>query len=553
MSGDFGTQWHSRSRSIFGGATSNPLHAYRDRPQAFFREQLKTPHITAQMSQLLDAMLTHQIVVVKSATGTGKSYTLAGASIWLYKTWPRVGVYTAAASPIDNLKLILWGEIGTFVAANPDLFKPDKVNDLHIGRAKKEYITGLTIPSRGREADMIAAFSGKHHPDCIAGFFDEGDGIPDPCYIGFDGCLSGGGKQLLVVAFNPKKREGWVYNQILQGRAHVVTMDAYSHTNVITGKIVVPGAVDRPATVRRINEWAEPLLSTDEPDENCFLLPEFLVGEVGFSRSGKEYKPLRSGYYHVNDDQYWYKVAGEFPPMGMGRLISEVKLDEAVARWRRYMDLNGGPPDDVLPDMGFDVADTDDDNALCFRYGSFVDEFIVWSGFDVPYSAKRASEQYHKRNCRQAFVDSIGVGAAVPPLMAGDGKCKRVISAKVNEEAPGITVDGEFDSMRDYAYLQVANFINNDPTAMIPPSERLLAGLRTLKRMPAPNDRIRVTSKKEMKSVLGFSPDEMESLMLTFFPKSIDTGPLRTNSGAVTREEVGQEMRLRRLMMGLRD
>lgn len=549
----FDREWHNRAKRMMRGGNDNPYYKYRENPQGFFRNELGTSHITASMDELMHAMLKYQFVVVKSATGTGKSYTLAGAAVWLYKTYKEVGVYTAAASPLPNLKKILWGEIGTFAAERPELFEGDRLTDMNIERAAKEYITGLTIPSRGKEADMISAFSGKHHPDCIAFFFDEGDGIPDPCYIGADGCLSGGGKQLMVIALNPKKREGYPYSLITQNRAHVITMSAYDHPNVVTGREIIKGAVDRPATVRRINEYAEPLLSTEEMDENCFILPDFLVGEVGFARSGREYKPLIAGAYHVTNDEYWYKVEGKYPPLGMNRLISETKMSEAVERWKVYVDIHGGPPENSIVDMGFDVADTEDNNSLCFRYGSFVDDFVVWSGFDTPVSAKKASEYYHRRGCRQAFVDAIGVGSGIPYLMSTEGKCSKVIAVKVNEEAPGFTIDGDFDSIRDYAYLQMANWINNDPTAMLPDNERLIASLRVLKRVPAPNDRIRVTQKKEMRSLLGFSPDEMESLMLTFAPKGVDAGSMPSReANRADRQTVEGEMRLRRLLQGIR-
>ncbi len=551
----FESQWHRRTRQLFRGAEDDPNAIYRNAPEAFFSNRLRVRYITPKMSEMLHAMLHHEMVIVKSATGTGKSYTLAGAAIWLYKSYKRAGIYTAAASPIDNLRNILWGEIGTFVAHVPELFADDKINDLTIRRAKKEYITGVTIPSRGREADMVTAFSGKHHPDCVAGLFDEGDGVPDPCFTAFEGCLSGGKKRLAVICLNPKKREGYAYSQIIQGRAKVITMDAYSHPNVVSGEDLIPGAVNQPVVVRRLNEWCEPLSPLEEPDENCFVLPAFLDGLIGHSTSGKEYRPLVPGYYRATDDQYWYKIAGEYPPMGMNRLVSETKMMEAVARWQRYMDLNHGPPEDVVPDMGFDVADTEDDNALCFRYGSFVDTFVIWSGFDPPYSAKKASEYYHSRGCRQVFVDSIGVGAAIPSLMTGDGKCKHVIAVKVNEDAPGYSIDGEFDSMRDYAYVQLANWINNDITAMLPDDERLLASLRVLKRVPGPNDRIRVTQKKDMRSLLGFSPDAMEALMLTFIPKAFDSGsfPGANVPNRVSREQIEKELRLRRLLQGVRN
>jgi len=206
-----------------------------------------------------------------------------------------------AAPPIDNLETLLWGEIGNVVRGHKKMFANDYITRLNISSAPPissqtlddledeeniSFIRGVTIPTSGTAHERESKFSGKHAPNMMF-LFDEGDAIPDEVYAGADGCMSGGHVRMLIM-FNPRAEVGEAYRKIRDGRANVVYLSVFGHPNVITGNDVIPGAVSRETTVRRINEWSRPLVDGEQIDAECFELPEFLEGVIAKSHSGRE-------------------------------------------------------------------------------------------------------------------------------------------------------------------------------------------------------------------------------------------------------------------------
>lgn len=146
----------------------------------------------------------------------------------------------------------------------------------------RSFISGVTIPSSGTEAQREAKFSGKHAPYLLF-IIDEGDAVPDEVYRGIESCMSGGHARLLVM-FNPRNQSGEVHRMERDRRANVVKLSAFSHPNVLTGEDQIPGAVTRETTIRRINQWCRPL-AEDEAEESLAVFdllkkPDLSAGEI---------------------------------------------------------------------------------------------------------------------------------------------------------------------------------------------------------------------------------------------------------------------------------
>ncbi len=162
------------------------------------------------------------------------THAAARIAVWWYLCFHRVQVYTTAAPPASNLRNLLWGEIGTLVAAHPELFQSSIVTDMMIKRAEQEFITGVLVPSSGLASERQARFSGKHAPNLLF-IVDEGDAVPDPVYDGIESCMSGGHTRLLVT-FNPRDRTGPIYRKERENQANVVELSALNHPNVVKGE-----------------------------------------------------------------------------------------------------------------------------------------------------------------------------------------------------------------------------------------------------------------------------------------------------------------------------
>jgi len=489
---------------------------YQSDPVAFGEEVLGESY-TDQIKDMMESVRDNIITVAKSANATGKTHGAARVAVWWFKCFPDSQVYTAAAPPESNLKKLLWGEIGSITERHPDIFKTDEKTSLHIQRSAQSFLSGVTIPSSGTPAQREAKFSGKHAPNLLF-IIDEGDAVPDEVYKGIESCMTGGHARLLIM-FNPRAEIGESYRMERDGRANVVHLSAFSHPNVIQGKEFIAGAVTRETTVRRINQWCRPIVEEEAIDGECFELPKFLAGEIARDQGGRAYTSLRPGWYKIMNSAFSYMVLGQYPAQASTQLISRDWIAKARSRWDVYVAQNGEiPPQGAYAIMGQDIGEFGSDaNVACFRYGGFVEQFIVWGGVDTVTSGDRAAAEYRSRKVLTANVDGTGVGAGVAPHMRNLG-CSS-ISVKVASAPTQKTELGEFQILRDQLWWACREWLRTDPGAMLPPDELLLEELQT-PTYEIRNGRIRVMQKSVMRELLKRSPDRADALCLTFYDGS---------------------------------
>ncbi len=492
--------------------TETDFQHYQDDPVGFGQDVLGDS-FTEEVKVLMESVRDFPITIARSANATGKTHAAARIAIWFYKTFPESQVYTSAAPPESNLKKLLWGEVGQAVEKHPKLFASDGTRSLFIGRSARSFISGVTIPASGTEAQREAKFSGKHAPYLLF-IIDEGDAVPDDVYRGIESCMSGGHARLLVM-FNPRHQSGAVHRMERDGRANVVKLSAFEHPNVISGEDRIPGAVTRETTIRRINQWCRPLASGETADGTCFKLPACLAGTTARSQSGEEYPPLKAGFYKIMDPAFSYMVLGEYPAQGSQQLISREWVAAARARWDVYVSQHGEiSPVGAYASGGLDVGEFGtDSNVLCFRYGGFVEKPIPWSGLDTMETADRGTSEYRCRKVSMVNVDATGVGAGVAPAMQRQG-CT-AIPVKVASSPTQKTEQGEFQILRDQLWWACREWLRTDPGTMLPPDELLIEELQT-PTYEISKGKIRIMQKNTMRELLKRSPDRADALCLTF-------------------------------------
>jgi hypothetical protein len=495
----------------FGSETAS-FESYQDDPVGFCEDQFGEQY-TDDVKAMMESVRDYPVTIAKSANAVGKSHGAGRVAAWFIKCFHDAQVYTAAAPPEDNLKKILWGEIGSLVSKHPKLFGEFKQNVLHLERNPKSFLTGVTIPQAGDDAIKQAKFSGKHAPHILF-IFDEGDAIPDSAYKGAESCMSGGHFRMLVM-FNPRAEAGPVYRMERDGLAHVVNLSAFNHPNVITGESVIPGAVDRETTVRRLNQWCRRMAENEPRDAGCFELPSFLEGSVAKDQKGRPFPPLQPGFYKITNPAFSYMVVGKYPAQGVNQLISREWTTAARARWDLYVSKFGEvPPRDVAGIMGLDCAEMGNDlNKCCFRYGGYVERLIGWGGVDMIETGDKASVEYHKRTLRACSVDGNGVGAGVAPHMRRL-RCN-AYGIKAQERPTETTEMGEFGLIRDQLWWAVREWLRVDTGAMLPPDEELLEELHTVT-YEVVNGKIKVMDQDTIKELLKRSPNSTDALRQTF-------------------------------------
>jgi hypothetical protein len=397
-----------------------------------------------------------------------------------------------------------------------------KITTLRVERKAKQFIRGVAIPMAGTDEEREAKFSGKHAPQILF-IVDEGDAVPDEVYKGIESCMSGGMARLLIM-FNPRAKAGPVYLKERDRQANVVHLSAFNHPNVTTGKDIIPGAVDRSITMRRINEWTRTLQPDETPDHECFKVPDFLVGKQAVALDGRTYEPLPDGWRKIRNPSFAYMVLGQYPSQSETQLISEAWINNARTRWDAYVSTHGEiPPLGIDPVMGLDVAEQGgDNNAVCFRYGGYVGHIHTFKGMDTYRVAARALAFYHEKKVETAIVDAQGIGSSVAPHMEDRGRAEKVraVGLSVSEKPLGFirTEIGEFFSLREQLWWAVREWLRTDVGSMLPPDEKLVEELRTPTYWVDDRGKIRIMKKDVIRDLLKRSCDRADSLCLTFAP-----------------------------------
>lgn len=507
---------------------------YADDPLGFIEGVLGWK-LTEDIKRVVTSVVANPVTIARSANAVGKSHGAANIALWWFMCLPEAKVFLTAAPPVENLRNILWGEIIRVIRRHAHIFKGVRRKRMNLYNQWDEnnFIATLTIPTTGSSEEKIAKFSGKHGANMLF-IVDEGDAVPEEVYIGIESCMSGGNARLLIM-YNPKSQSGPVYQREVERRANVIQISALNHPNVISGKDIIPGAVSREITVRRINEWTTPIppqllpqyMADENERYNVFHVPEFLVGYQARSQDGGLYQPLQAGARRIRDPQFHYTVLGQYPAQSINRMIRDEWIEAAVTRWKQYVEIHGEnwmASGEVRPIIGLDTAEYGSDaNVLVARYGGFVAMPRFWSGIDPDRSADEALRLCLPMNPEVVIVDGTGVGSSIAPAMSrrarAMGKDLRTVSLKVGgRPMPHIRSEiGSFAMVRDQLWWMLARWLEKDPTAMIPPDHALIEELKAVS-YEVKNGNIRVTPKEQLRRILRRSPDRADALCLTFMP-----------------------------------
>lgn len=499
---------------------------YQSDPVGFCKEVLGvTP--TDDCEKILLSVRDNPVTIVQSANAVGKTFTGACIALWWLLAFPFSQSYLGAAQPIENLDRLLFGEIHNFVSKKKSIFVNWSVKRRFIGqKGKRWWCAGVAIPSQGTAEQREARFSGKHSRNLLF-VFDESDAIPDEVFAGADSCMSSEHSRMLIL-FNPRAQVGPVYRKIRDHQAHVITLSAISHPNVLTGENKIPGAVSRDITVQRFHTWTRPLMEGETYHDNDIVaVPYFLVGAVAPAPDGTMYPPLEAGVRKIIEPAFCYKVLGQYPFASESQLINDDWIATARSRWDLYVAKFGEvPPSGVSPRIGLDIAEMgSDSNACCLRYGGFVARLKTWGGVDTDITADRAVEICEVSNPELVVVDATAIGSAVAPSIVrkarAKGKTIRAYGIKASESpTPGSKTEfGDFQMIRDQLWWAVREWLRTDYGAMLPPDNLLLEELRApTYRIKPTNSKLVVSDKDELRRRLLRSPDRADALCLTFMP-----------------------------------
>ena len=313
-------------------------YTYRKNPLAFCRDMLGVTLSAQQEPLFLDMIGYEARVIVKSATGTGKTFLLACVILHQLLTEKEVNILATSPSA-GQLQRGLRKELGKVHSMLKDerianLFELQR-DAVFLKDTKETQICYLVTGSAENEENL----AGLHAAKVIIAI-DEASGISKKVMAILMGNLTTAGSSLVQTS-NPQRPSG-PYYELFQNPPtgyKMITLDAYG-SNMISKK------------------WIDEMVET----------------------------------YGVDSDFVRVRIKGEFPRSADSLFIPSHLIEDAIARSVNPIEYKRLP---LI--MGVDVARFGSDKSvIVLRQGSKLLDIKVFSGLDTMEMAAEVIEYYHR-------------------------------------------------------------------------------------------------------------------------------------------------------------
>lgn len=453
-----------------------PSKKYQRNPVGFFREVLGFEPWSAQI-EIAEAVRDHRNVTVKSGHKIGKSTIVAALALWFFCSFERACVPISAvkASQIDAA---VWKEVrrlhrgakvplGGELHLNSQTGLRDEVDDRRIW--------GITAQS----SEGAAGISGPN----VFLICDEASGIHDKFFEVIGTSLAGsGGTVRKIYIGNPTRTVGefWKSHNTNKKLFKCFTVSSESTPNA-QGTGTVPGL------------------------------------------AGPEWIAEKKAEYGEDSPEYAVRVRGEFTQGFDGKICPAELLDMAEAAWD-LQPFEG--PLQIGVDPAGDSTVGDASGFACRRgmkvstvrrkFGLSTDEIVA-----MAIDMLRAERVEREVATPRIALDAEGpIGAEVEQklrahLMAHPGEFELVVVRGSKPRWGSF----KYDLVRDELYGDTRDFLNAG--GAIPTIVNLRADLGAaefaVKLCRDKRERLTATPKKELRKMLGRSPDEGDACMLSIF------------------------------------
>lgn len=430
----------------------------REDPLFFFEEVLggKVDAQQREMIQLFFAPTTKKMAV-KGGHGAGKDHVASRIAL-LFHIMYKSSIVVATGPSNRQVQKIVWGEIHNAHrnAKIPlgGILLEKELRDENPKRTD-HYMIGYT-------ATDPSAFSGIHNAENILVIVTEAQKIKSGMWAAIESLLTAKNSKLLLI-----------------GNA-----------------IYEPGSEFYAAFTSKAASYVQYTMPSDKSD---YCSKEWVEG---IARDyGKD-----SPYYRC-------RVLAEFPTDAADTLIPLTWIENAHDLWRE-IETNEEKRKEVTSGtraMGVDVARHGDDRTVNVL-GTGQKFEVVWErqGQDTMETVGVARRQMRENDVSpgNVMIDEIGVGGGVVDRF----RELDLFVVGVNVASlPG--KPGQFKNLRSEAYWNLRNMFRDGKIAIDPRDKKLTNELSVLK-YDDKSDGMLITSKKELKAELGFSPDRSDALCL---------------------------------------
>ncbi len=339
-------------------------YLYKDAPLSFCRDMLGVTLSDQQEPLFLDMIQADARVIVKSATGTGKTFLLA--CVILHQLLTETSINIMATSPsAGQLQRGLRKELGIVHAK----LKDDRVADMFeiqrdaiFLRDTKEFNICYLVTGSAENEENLAGV----HAEKVIVLIDEASGINDKVMGILKGNLTTAGSSMIQTS-NPQRPSGPYYDLFQNPPTgyKMVTLDAYG----------------------------SPMISK-----------KWIAEQIEF--------------YGEDSDFVRVRILGEFPRSADSLFFQSDQITNAMDRVCPPLDYMGHP---MI--MGVDVARFGSDKSvIVLRQGPKILDIQMYSGLDTQELSSQVMEYYNRnRGISAVVVDDVGVGAGVVDTLKHKG------------------------------------------------------------------------------------------------------------------------------------
>lgn len=447
---------------------------YSDKP-ILFAKQVCNMQLTKQQEALITVAARYESrVACKSATGTGKTTTLAILIFHQLCTQPDCKIIATSPSA-GQLERGLRSELEKI----HNLMEPDfkdlfeLMSDvIYVKGKKKTQFCSLVTGSASNKESLAGV-----HADKVLIVVDEASAISEEIYDTLVGNLTTAGSSLVQTS-NPVRSSGPFYNL-----------------------------------------WANP--------ENMKIWTLLTFTAFDAPRVADSWIELVKAEYGDDSDFYRMRVLGEFPKASSESFIRTADAEEAI----KHISLPGEYKH--FPKvMGVDVARFGDDaTVFVLRQGPKILDIEKIRGLDTMEVSARVVEYYHLHQPSTIYIDAIGIGAGV------FDRCKElklpvvdvIVSSKPNDPK-------RYSNLRSELWGLMREWLKNG--ADIPNDLELKNQLISMQYGYNSKMQIQLMSKRDLKKKLGLeSPDIPDAISLTMAASTFTYSPRRAGIRKVVKSK----------------
>ena len=411
---------------------------------------------------VLAAFPRHPRMAMKACKGPSKTTVMAWLAWNFLLTRPEPKIAATSVSG-DNLADNLWAEMAKWQARSPMLtamFEWTKTRIFNRKAPETWWMSARTWAKSADKARLGQTLAGLHS-DYILFILDESGGIPDAVMASAEAALASCVEGHIVQAGNPTHLEGPLWRACTSERR-------LWHVTEITAD---PDDPKRATRVKK--DWAREQIEKYGRDNPWVLV----------------------------------NVFGQFPPASLDTLIGPDECRAAATRaWR---------PEDIAYSakvLGVDVARFGDDASVIFpRQGLVAFPPLRFRNIDGTQGAGIVARKWEDWQADACFIDDTGGFGS-----SWIDNLYRLGRTPIGIPFSGRANDPRYDNKRTEMYFEAIDWIRRG--GQLPPgqaSHELIAALSQTT-YSFRGDRLLLEPKEQVKSRLGYSPDDADAFVLTF-------------------------------------